>query len=220
MADSSIKILVVDDDPSIRMSMSQLLAEIGYAVRSAEDGFSALVELRREVPDILLSDLNMPGMSGFELLSVVRRRFSSIQTIAMSAAFQGDEVPSGVAADAFYQKGSSVKSLLMVIDTLHHADRVQPNRASTASLPVWIQPNGHENSGESYVTIACPECLRTFPQALGGSNRLIRETTCNYCLSLIRFAIVAQAEPFIHQASQLARSEDMTQAISLSQSHP
>ena len=55
--------------------MSHVLTEIGYRVRSAEDGFSALREMRHEVPDILLSDLNMPGMSGFELLSVVRRRF-------------------------------------------------------------------------------------------------------------------------------------------------
>ena len=53
----------------------------------AEDGFSALAEIRKEVPDILLSDLNMPRMSGFELLSVVRRRFPSIRTIAMSGAF-------------------------------------------------------------------------------------------------------------------------------------
>jgi len=69
------KLLVVDDEPEIRSSMSLLLAEIGYRVRCAQDGFSALRELRKKIPDILLSDLNMPGMSGFELLSVVRRRY-------------------------------------------------------------------------------------------------------------------------------------------------
>jgi CheY-like chemotaxis protein len=42
----------------------------------------------RKIPEILLSDLNMPGMSGFELLSAVRRRFSAIQVIAMSERFQ------------------------------------------------------------------------------------------------------------------------------------
>jgi CheY-like chemotaxis protein len=82
-----------------------VLTEIGYSVRSAQDGFSALVEIRKDVPDIILSDLNMPGMSGFELLSVVRRRFPSIRVIAMSGAFSGDEMPSGVDADAFYPKG-------------------------------------------------------------------------------------------------------------------
>jgi CheY-like chemotaxis protein len=70
-------LLIVDDAPSIRMLLSQLLARDGYTTRSAENGFSALAEIRREVPDLLLSDLNMPGMSGFELLTVVRRQFPS-----------------------------------------------------------------------------------------------------------------------------------------------
>ena len=118
MPDTKAKLLIVDDEPSIRTSMSHVLTEIGYWVRSAEDGFSALAELRKELPDILVSDLNMPGMSGFELLSVVRRRFPWIQTIAMSGAFQGDEASSGVAARAFYQKGSSLASLLRILEAL------------------------------------------------------------------------------------------------------
>ena len=104
------KLLVVDDEPLIRALLSEVLIEIGFSVRSARDGFSALAEVRKEIPDILLSDLNMPGMSGFELLFVVKRRFSSIRVIAMSATSSGDEVPSGVAADAFYQKGSGTRS--------------------------------------------------------------------------------------------------------------
>ena len=64
------KLLIVDDEASIRKSMSDVLAEMGFRVRSAEDGLSALRELQEDIPDILLSDLNMPGMSGFELLSM------------------------------------------------------------------------------------------------------------------------------------------------------
>jgi CheY-like chemotaxis protein len=64
------KLLIVDDEASIRKSMSEVLAEMGFRVRSAEDGLSALRELQEDIPDILLSDLNMPGMSGFELLSM------------------------------------------------------------------------------------------------------------------------------------------------------
>jgi len=89
--DSSMKLLVVDDAPAIRTSLFYTLIEMGYAVRSAEDGFEALIEIRKEIPDIILSDLNMPGMSGFELLSVVRRRFPSIFAIAMSGPFSGEE---------------------------------------------------------------------------------------------------------------------------------
>ena len=106
--------------------MSHSLAEVGYGVRCAEDGFSALGELRKEIPDILLSDLNMPGMTGFELLSLVRRSFPEIHTIAMSGSFCGNEVPSGVAADAFYQKGSSMGCLLRILEALPRAERMQP----------------------------------------------------------------------------------------------
>jgi CheY-like chemotaxis protein len=197
--------------------MSLLLSEIGYRVRSAEDGFSALVELRQEVPDLLLSDLNMPGMSGFELLSVVRRRFPALQAIAMSGAFSGNEVPSGVAADAFYQKGSSVGSLLKILGAMPNADRVLPNRPSTSLSPIWIQPDGHDNSGESYVTIACPECLRTFPQALGGSTNLMRETDCIYCHNLIHYAIVQPAERVPVQILQRSRVEQRSQTVGLPQ---
>jgi CheY-like chemotaxis protein len=113
--DCSTRLLIVDDETSIRMSLSYVLAEVGYSVRSAEDGFSALAEIRNGIPDIILSSLSMPGMSGFEFLSVVRRRFPSIWVIAMSGAFSGDEVPSGIAADDFYPKGGGIRALVQII---------------------------------------------------------------------------------------------------------
>ena len=68
---------------------------------------------------IILSDLNMPRMSGFEFLSLVRRRFPairySIRVIAMSGAFSGDDIPPGIAADAFYEKGPNLSPLLQIV---------------------------------------------------------------------------------------------------------
>ena len=72
---SSKTLLLVDDDKALRHLHSLILTHAGYSVRIAQDGFSALTATRIEVPNILLSDLYMPGMSGFELLSVVLRRF-------------------------------------------------------------------------------------------------------------------------------------------------
>jgi len=124
MPPEKASLLIVEDDISIRKLLSDTLAESGYKVRSTEDGFSALVELRSGSPDILLSDLNMPGMSGFELLSVVRRRFPAIQVIAISGMFSGDGVPPGVAADAFYEKGASLQSLLQIIEAMTHSKQL------------------------------------------------------------------------------------------------
>jgi len=138
MLNTKASLLIVDDELSIRTTLSLVLTEIGYSVRTAENGFSALAEILHEIPDILLSDLNMPGMSGFELLSVVRRLYPAIRTVAMSGAFSGNEVPSGIAADAFYHKGSSLGSLLMIIGTQPQMEqrRAEPGRAAE---PLWIQ---------------------------------------------------------------------------------
>jgi CheY-like chemotaxis protein len=143
MTDTRTRLLIVDDEPAILLSLSQVLTEIGYCVRSAEDGFAALREIGNEVPELLLSDLNMPGMSGFELLSVVRRCFPEIRTIAMSGAFCGDEVPSGVASDAFYQKGGSIRSLLRIMETLPELERPAHQAAPGRNAPLFIQRSAH-----------------------------------------------------------------------------
>ena len=75
---SKVQIMVVDDDASIRDSLALVLQASGYATVTANNGFDALLQLKRKLPAIVLSDLNMPQMSGFELLSVVRRRFPQI----------------------------------------------------------------------------------------------------------------------------------------------
>jgi CheY-like chemotaxis protein len=201
MLNEPATLLIVDDDTFIRESLSHVLTEIGYRVRSADDGFSALREIRREVPDLLLSDLNMPNMSGFELLSVVRRRFPAIRIIAMSGSFSGDEVPSGVTADAYYEKGSSIRSLLKIIGGLALPARTPPHKAAVQA-PLWIQRNGHDASGEPYVTIPCPECLRSFHQSVGGSLSLIREAHCVHCGCSIYYAIVEPVDWTPAHASQ------------------
>jgi CheY-like chemotaxis protein len=187
MKDIKASILIVEDEESLRTSFVRLFTVLGYRVSSAGDGLAALVAMRQEVPDILLSDLNMPVMSGFELLSVVRRRFPEMRVIAMSGASYGDQVPSGVAAEHYYQKGSSVNALVQVMEAPPLSNREHRDTPE----PIWIQRNGHDTSGGEFVTIVCPDCFRTFPQAISGPASLIVDTTCVFCHRLILYAIVA-----------------------------
>jgi CheY-like chemotaxis protein len=184
------KILIVDDNISLRSTLSIVLSTLGYEVRSAVDGFSALNEIRRSSPDVLLSDLNMPGMSGFELLSVVRRRFPQMRVIAMSGAFSDDVVPPNVAADAFYRKGTGVESLLRMLDGLKDSARSLPREGE---LPIWISRLTLNPCGDAHVVISCPECLRPFPQAVQGVRLSDAETRCVHCASTVRFALVQTA---------------------------
>jgi CheY-like chemotaxis protein len=201
MPGAKAKLLIVDDDVLLRMSLTQLFTEFGYGVRSAEDGFSALSKIRNEIPDIILSDLNMPGMSGFEFLSVVRRRFPAIRVIAMSGTFSGGGVPHGVVADAFYEKGIKPDFLLQLMQDMIYMEQRFFQRPRTPA-PIWISKNGHDLSGEEYVMISCPECLRVFPHVFGKDPCLIKETDCVHCSNLIHYAIVQPSDPIFVQASQ------------------
>jgi len=186
MPDTRLRLLVVDDEPALRTSLSLVLREIGYDVRSAGNGFSALAEMRNGVPDILISDLNMPGMSGFELLSVVRRRFPTIPVIAMSGAFAGNALPNGLPADAFYEKGAGIAQLLKALEFVSGNDA--SNRVET---PIWFSQNGHDPSGAPFVTMACPECLRAFPLALCNPVSVTNDADCIYCGVSIQYAIAS-----------------------------
>src|SRR5580704_7590745 len=117
MNDIKVSILIAEDEESVRTSLAEVFTYLGYRTRSVSDGLAALIEIRREVPDILLSDLNMPAMSGFELLSVIRRRFPAIYVIAMSGMFTENPFPSGVTADAYYQKGGGIADLVRIVET-------------------------------------------------------------------------------------------------------
>jgi CheY-like chemotaxis protein len=217
MPDAKANVIVVDDEPSIRMALLHVLIECGYNARAAEDGFSALARIRQEIPDILLSDLNMPGMSGFELLSVVRRRFPAMQAIAMSGSFSGDSVPPGICADAFYEKGTDSNSLLRVLDTMTRSERRLSYPPHSTPATIWIPSNGHDPSGDAYVMITCPECLRTFPRVLDETISSIHEAICIHCYSSIQYAIVMPADPAFSSAFQRgpgARERLMAQPIS------
>jgi CheY-like chemotaxis protein len=188
-----INLLVVDDDAALRLSLSMVLEAIGYKVRTAEDGFAALAEIRNGLPDVLLSDLNMPGMSGFELLSVVRRRFPTIRVIAMSGGLSGDGIPTGIAADACHRKGCNLDSLLSTLEAMTRADQPVVQRDREVS-PMWIPRIGQDETGNVYITLTCPECLRTFPQILGEGVALIHEADCVHCATHVPYALVRQSE--------------------------
>jgi len=106
MANTQTRLLVVDDEPSLRGVVSAILAARGYAVVAANDGLDALDQLAKSLPDIILSDLRMPRMSGFEFLAIVRQRFPQVPVIATSGEFGESDLPAGVLADAYLEKGN------------------------------------------------------------------------------------------------------------------
>jgi DNA-binding LytR/AlgR family response regulator len=70
----------------------------------ASNGIEALRLIGGTLPDLVITDLRMPRMSGFELLKILRERFPQLPVIAISGEFTGDALPPGVIADVFFSK--------------------------------------------------------------------------------------------------------------------
>jgi len=79
------RILVVDDESSARGALSEILVDEGYKVRTAADGFRALAAASEFAPDVVLTDLKMPGMDGLELLQRLRESNPEVAVVLMTA---------------------------------------------------------------------------------------------------------------------------------------
>lgn len=187
---SKRQILVVDDNPDVRDMFSLLLISAGYDVVVAEDGIAALAQLKKALPDVIVSDLEMPRMSGFELLSVVRRRFPQVLTLAMSGAYPHGELPSGAIADAFCAKGRSPRDLLRFIEQLIDTASDRRNAHQREIAPAWIPRNGNDPQGMPYVLLTCTDCLRAFPMnVVEASTGAVLEIPCRFCPNTNKYII-------------------------------
>ncbi len=184
-SDFKTRVLVVDDEPIILETMTEILQREGFVVRTADDGFAALVTLRQTLPDIIISDLRMPNMSGFEFLSVVRRRFPHIPIIAVSGEYVATGMPAGLLADQFFQKGGyTPHQLFDRIRELIADSPIRPHLAKADKAPLWIPRRNAD-----YVVATCPECLRSFPVDDASVGSEVREAECPSCQTRVEFLV-------------------------------
>jgi len=201
-------ILVVEPDSAVRNILTMLLVSAGYQVSTAEHGFDALEQLKKVRPDVLISDLTMPRMSGFELLSVVRCRFPEISVMAMSGAYDGRDLPCGVISDMFYSKGQNDPGVFLeAVAALIRSSGSRAVDHQREKAPVWVPRNG------AHLLLTCAECLRPFPLDISKQELLeIRETPCIFCRNPIRYVIDSSADraPFAPQARRTPDSAVLT----------
>lgn len=193
VAQFRFRILVVDDEPLIRETARMILEGEGYEVLTAADGIEGLHSLSKSLPDLIISDLNMPRMSGFEFLAVVRERFPHIATIAISGDYITSDNPSGILADAFLQKGHYTrKELFHEIVELLDASPIRSERRKSEIAPLFVP---RDNVG--YLIITCPKCLRPNRLEAMSLNGGIHQTTCQSCGMPVRFEIEHEIEPLM-----------------------
>ena len=98
-ASASLHILVVDDDPSVGRAVQRMLRHLGHRVSLAHHGAMALDIDLSDPADLLVTDMNMPGMDGGELISLIRNRRLAVPIILMTGGALED-VPAELCIDS------------------------------------------------------------------------------------------------------------------------
>ncbi|MFZ1083274.1 MAG: response regulator [Candidatus Kryptoniota bacterium] len=91
-------IMIVDDSETIRKFLAFALRALGFSVVSARDGMDALEKLSQNKVDLVITDLNMPNMDGFEFLKALRedREYSEVPIIILSSLSSDQEIEMGM----------------------------------------------------------------------------------------------------------------------------
>lgn len=126
-----IKILIVEDDPHIRMGLEEVLKSEGFEVASCARGDKALEAVSRQQPDLILLDIMLPGMNGYDLCKHLRARQSPTPILMLTAKGQELDKVAGLelGADDYVTKPFGLRELLARIHALlrrTHASAARP----------------------------------------------------------------------------------------------
>lgn len=134
------KVMIAEDDDSLREIYSIRLTAEGYTVVSARDGEEALAVAVRERPDLIVSDVMMPKISGFDMLDILRSTpgMDATKVIMMTALSSEEERQRGEALGANRYLVKSQVGIEDVVNAVHEVlgDRSQDVAASQAAAPV------------------------------------------------------------------------------------
>ena len=81
-----MNILIVDDDASVLETVDRFLSARGHRIRSEANGVEAMRRLVEEIPDVVISDIQMPGMDGIDFLKAIRERFPDLPVVMMTGS--------------------------------------------------------------------------------------------------------------------------------------
>jgi DNA-binding NarL/FixJ family response regulator len=158
----SKRILIVDDEPRLLGAVAETLSEEGYQAATARSGMEALVQIAKSLPDLIISDVRMPGMDGYRLVSKLRSnpRTDMIPIIFLTAKDKREDRITGFknGIDAYITKPFDPEELLVIIaNILNRAARISSELARLIGSP--------ENENEPNEII--------FDEELTGSERRV-----------------------------------------------
>jgi two-component system response regulator HydG len=162
MAEKRTRVLLVDDESGILESLQILFKGEGYEVETAQSGNAALTTLEEKRPDIVVSDIRMPGVSGLDLLAKVREKDPEIAVILMTAQASLQSAMRAVNEGAYYylQKPFSNDELLAICRRAAEAralkveNRELKQEIKKRGKPRWVRPIGQSRAFNQVLDLA------------------------------------------------------------------
>ena len=112
---STARVLIVDDDPAIRHAVAMMLEDEGYAVITAANGVEALDRIKESAPGLVLLDLQMPEMDGWQVQGRLRQIMPELPVVFMTAGYRARAEAERHAAAGYIAKPFDMDHLLDVV---------------------------------------------------------------------------------------------------------
>ncbi len=134
MADRPRAVLIVEDDPDLLALEEAILTDAGYRVQAAADGLEALERVEREMPGLILLDLRMPRMNGWEFARELRARHGNACPIAVITAAENARLRAQeIQAEAWLEKPFDLEDVLTLV--ARHLGPPNPTAGEPAGPP-------------------------------------------------------------------------------------
>ena len=172
-------ILIVDDEAGVRELLGDALGIAGFETSTASDGMSALTAIRNKKPDLLIIDINMPLMDGFELVERLRSTGDNTPALMLSARADHADVTRGLTlvADDYVTKPFGLEELLLRVKAILR--RSQISTSSSADLicgPIKLDEASHTVTFADELVDLSPTEFRLLQVLVENKNRVLSKS--------------------------------------------
>ena len=178
-ATQPVKVLIVDDEAGVRELLKDALKLAGFETLAVSDGMSALTALRSYTPEIMIIDINMPLMDGFELVERLRKNGNSVPVRMLSARADRVDITRGltIGADDYVVKPFGLEELVLRLKAILRRSHISeaPNNALSCG-PIAINDSTHTVNFNQDLIDLSPTEYRLLQVLIENKNRVLSKS--------------------------------------------
>lgn len=172
-------ILIVDDEAGVRELLGDALRIAGFETSTASDGMSALTAIRNKKPDLLIIDINMPLMDGFELVERLRSTGDNTPALMLSARADRVDVTRGLSlgADDYVTKPFGLEELLLRVKAILRRSQISTSTGTDLSCgPIKLDEASHTVTFAGDLVDLSPTEFRLLQVLVENKNRVLSKS--------------------------------------------